>query len=313
MQNTKPVYSVVIPVYNSEKMLDELYDRLVQVFDNVIKEQFEMILVDDASSDNSWYKMGELREGDKRIKIIRLAKNFGQHNALMCGFNHISGDFVITMDDDLQHPPEEIPKLITAIKRNPEIDAVMGRYNSKKHSWWRNLGTVIMRKIMAPILRLDKKYKGSSFRLIRANIIQEMVKIETYQPRVGQMLLLVSKSYDSVPVRHDPRADGKSGYSIFRLTKDFINNILNNSTVILRFTSIIGFSSAGLSMVLALYYLIRFFTVGVAVSGFTTIVVINLFFSGIMLFSLGVVGEYLMKILFETKGYPQFVIKQKEL
>ena len=137
--------------------------------------------------------------------------------------------------------------------------------------------------------------------------------METYQPRIGQLLFLVSRNYGSVPVRHDPRAHGQSGYSIFRLVKDFINNIMNNSTVILRFTSIIGFSSAGLSMLLALYYLIKYFTVGIAVSGFTTIVLINLFFSGIVLFSLGVVGEYLMKILFETKGYPQYVVRQKEL
>ena len=309
----KPKYSVVIPVYKSEKTLDEICARIISVFEDIIQKPVEIILVDDASPDNSWFKMKALHQKDQRIKIIRLARNFGQHNALMCGLKHASGDYIITMDDDLQHPPEEIPKMVKCMLDNPELDAVFGKYDSKKHSWWRNLGSNVMRRIMLSIFNLDKKYKGSSFRLIKASIVHEIITTTTYKPRIGQLILLSTNSIGNVTVRHDPRLYGTSGYSLSKLVKDFINNILNNSVILLRITSIMGFSSAALSVVLALYFLIKYFTVGITVSGFTSIVLINLFYFGVILFSLGVVGEYLIKILFETKGYPQFVIKQKEL
>ena len=305
-------YSLVIPVFQSKKTLDELCTRLISVFDDKINESFEIILVDDGSPDNTWKTMRELHKKDPRIKTIRLTRNFGQHNALMCGLKHSSGEFIITMDDDLQHPPEEIPKLINCIVENPDMDAVIGKYNSKKHSWWRNLGTNIMRRMMASIFNFDKNYKGSSFRLIKASIVREIISTTTYKPRIGQLIFLTTNNVGNVTVRHEPRAHGNSGYSLLRLAKDFINNIISNSVILLKITSIMGFSSAALSIVLAMYYLIKYFTVGIAVTGFTTIVLISLFYFGVMLFSIGVVGEYLIKILFETKGYPQFVIKQKE-
>lgn len=115
MENIKPVYSAVIPVYRSEKILEELYLRLVNVFDAQIKEPFEIIFVDDSSPDNSWDVLAKIKEGDERVKIIQLLSNSGQHNATMCGFKIANGDYVITMDDDLQHLPEEIPSLISAI------------------------------------------------------------------------------------------------------------------------------------------------------------------------------------------------------
>jgi polyisoprenyl-phosphate glycosyltransferase len=313
MNQSVTVYSVVIPVYKSERILEDLYARLVKVFDSIIKEPYEILFIDDASPDGSWLKLQELHRKDARVKIIRLSKNFGQHCALMCGFNYVSGEYIITMDDDLQHPPEEIPKLINAINNKPDIEVVIGKYEKKEHSWWRNIGSYLNRVIMIKIFSLDKSYRGSSFRIFRSNTVKAMIQQTTYQPRIGRILKMVTDKYDFVTVEHQPRKHGKSGYSIWRLSKDLINNVLNNSTVILRATSILGFSSACLSFVLVLYYLLKYFTVGIAVPGFTTIIIINLFFSGIMLFSLGVVGEYLMKILFETRKYPQYVVQYKKL
>ncbi len=313
MQNYKPIFSIVIPVYKSEVMLGELKSRLVTVFENQVRESFEIIFVDDASPDKTWLKLQELHQRDSRVKDIRLAKNFGQHCAIMCGFNYASGEYVITMDDDLQHPPEEIPKLIDAINNKPDMEVIIGKYAKKEHSWWRNIGTFLNRIIMIKIFGLDKNYRGSSFRIFRANTVSAMIQQTTYQPRIGRILKMVTDKYDFVTVEHQPRKHGKSGYSIWRLSKDLINNILNNSAVILRATSILGFSSAGLSVVLIIYYLLKYITVGIAVPGFTTIIIINLFFSGILLFSLGVVGEYLMKILFETRKYPQYVVQYKKL
>ena len=127
-------YSIVVPVYNSAPTLDELYNRVKRVFEITLNEPFEMILVDDSSHDNSFAKMAELSRNDSRIVSVQLAQNFGQHNALLCGFSHARGDYIITIDDDLQHPPEEIPKLIAAMEANEKIDVVIGKYETKKHS-----------------------------------------------------------------------------------------------------------------------------------------------------------------------------------
>ena len=126
------LYSVVVPVYNSEHTLTELYTRLEKVFRETVQEPFELILVDDGSKDRSYQIMEKLRQKDPRVKIIQMARNFGQHPALLCGFSHAEGDFIITMDDDLQHPPEEIPKLINTIRERDDVDA-LNRWRALVH------------------------------------------------------------------------------------------------------------------------------------------------------------------------------------
>lgn len=137
------LYSVVVPVYNSEHTLTELYTRLEKVFRETVQEPFELILVDDGSKDRSYQIMEELRQKDPRVKIIQMARNFGQHPALLCGFSHAEGDFIITMDDDLQHPPEEIPKLINTIRERDDVDVIIASYEGRKHGPIRRLGTKV--------------------------------------------------------------------------------------------------------------------------------------------------------------------------
>ena len=135
------LYSVVVPVYNSEHTLQELYTRLEKVFRETIKEEFELILVDDGSRDRSFAVMQELREKDPRVKIIQMARNFGQHPALLCGFAHAKGEFIVTMDDDLQHQPEELPKMINVMKERDDVDVIIASYEGRKHNLIRKLGT----------------------------------------------------------------------------------------------------------------------------------------------------------------------------
>ncbi len=127
------LYSVVVPVYNSEHTLEELYRRLEKVFREVIKEDFELILVDDGSKDRSFEVMTELRNKDQRVRIIQMARNFGQHPALLCGFAHVRGDFVVTMDDDLQHQPEELPKMVNVMNERDDVDVIIASYEGRKH------------------------------------------------------------------------------------------------------------------------------------------------------------------------------------
>ena len=127
------LYSVVVPVYNSEHTLGELYTRLEKVFRETLKEDFELILVDDGSKDRSYEIMTELREKDHRVRIIQMARNFGQHPALLCGFAHVKGEFVVTMDDDLQHQPEELPKMVRTMQERPDVDVIIASYEGRKN------------------------------------------------------------------------------------------------------------------------------------------------------------------------------------
>lgn len=307
------LYSIVVPVYNSAKVLDELYSRIREVFENKIGEEFEIILVDDSSRDESFLVMEKLRKEDARIKIIQLSRNYGQHCALLCGMNYADGDFIITMDDDLQHPPEEIPKLIIEITSHEELDVVIGEYASKKHGIIRNFGTYMSNLVTSHVFGNDPNLKLTSFRIMRRLVVENLLQLKVSYPRIGHLLLLVSNRIGNVTVEHDKRLYGKSGYSFKRLVKDFFHNISNNTAFPLIFLRNAGLLSFGISVVLALYYVIRYFTVGISIQGWTTIILLMLFFFGITLLGMGIVGEYLYRVLEETKKIPNYMIRRCEV
>ena len=169
------LYSVVVPVYNSEHTLQELYTRLEKVFREVIKEEFELILVDDGSKDRSFEVMQELRAKDNRVRIIQMARNFGQHPALLCGFAHVKGDFVVTMDDDLQHQPEELPKMINVMRDRDDVDAIIASYEGRQHGFIRKLGTKFSVWATSKMLGKDPDLQITSYRLIRRFLVDAMV------------------------------------------------------------------------------------------------------------------------------------------
>lgn len=310
---TIPTCSIVVPVYRSEKTLGPLYERIKDVFDDELKSSFELVLIDDGSQDGSWEKMLELHQQDQRVKIVQLAGNFGQHNALICGFSHARGEFVVTMDDDLQHPPEEIPKLIQAMETHPNADVVIGSYREKKHSRMRNLGTRAMNWFISKIFGKEPDLQLGSFRLMRAVIVEAMLQTRMEKPRVGILILQLSNRIVNTTVDHDPRKFGESGYTFKRLTKDFVGNILSNSALPLHIVSYLGFASSILSLILTFVYLYRYFFVGISVPGWTTLVLLTLFYFGILLFSIGIIGEYLIKILKESRRMPRYVVRDKKL
>jgi len=311
-ENLRVDYSVVIPVFKSAESLTELYDRLTRVLKE-ISPRYEIIFVDDASPDDAWKIMQQLRSKDNHVKIIQHTRNFGQHKAILCGFSYAKGDFVITMDDDLQHPPEEIPRLIEAIRNNEEIDAVFASYESKQHSWFRNLGANVINAITSFVFIKNKDLKLTSFRIIRRPIVKELENVHYHNPRVGQLLLRITHRITNVQVKHHPRKIGQSSYSLNRLVSDSLDNILSNSSLPLQIVSYIGFGSSLLSVVLSLYYFYKYLFIGITVPGWTTIILLLLFFFGILFFSLGIVGEYLIRILREVQGSPKSIVRKKEL
>ena len=204
------LYSVVVPVYNSEHTLQELYTRLEKVFRETIKEEFELILVDDGSKDRSFEVMKELREKDSRVKIIQMARNFGQHPALLCGFAHAKGEFIVTMDDDLQHQPEELPKMINVMNERDDVDVIIASYEGRKHNLIRKLGTKLSVWATSKMLGKDPNLQITSYRLIRRFLVEAMLKTNTYLPQIGNLLVLSSNRIINVPVQHAARAYGKS-------------------------------------------------------------------------------------------------------
>ena len=307
------LYSIVVPVYNSEHTLDELYTRVKAVFDETLKQDFEMILVDDGSKDQSWSVMEKLHNLDPRVKIIQQARNFGQHPALLCGFHYVQGDFIITMDDDLQHPPEEIPKLVEVMNARDDVDVIIAKYEGRKHNIIRRMGTAVSVYATSKMLGKPKDLEITSFRLIRRFIIDAIIKMNVRLPQIGNLLIQTSNRIINVPVKHDARKYGHSGYSFRRLAHDLFYDIISNSAFPLIMVRDIGIVSFLVSVVLALYFLIRFFMFGRSVEGWTSSMLIMLAFFGLTLLSIGIMGEYLMHILDESKKMPNYVERQKKL
>ena len=304
-------YSIVVPVYNSAPTLDELYNRVKRVFEITLNEPFEMILVDDSSHDNSFAKMAELSRNDSRIVSVQLAQNFGQHNALLCGFSQARGDYIITIDDDLQHPPEEIPKLIAAMEANEKIDVVIGKYETKKHSLIRNIGSKVINGIARHTNEKTSHLDMTSFRLIKRFVIDYLLEINIRTPRIGYLITAITDKIVNVTVQHDERKYGHSQYTFKRLVNDFKVEVLSNTVLPLIIVRDIGILLFFISIVMSIIYLIKYFSSEIDVLGWTTLVILLLLFFGVTLFSIGIIGEYLMRIIGEAKKIPNYFERKK--
>ena len=311
-KNDMCLYSVVVPVYNSEHTLQELYTRLEKVFRETIKEEFELILVDDGSRDRSFAVMQELREKDPRVKIIQMARNFGQHPALLCGFAHAKGEFIVTMDDDLQHQPEELPKMINVMKERDDVDVIIASYEGRKHNLIRKLGTKLSVWATSKMLGKDPNLQITSYRLIRRFLVEAMLKTNTYLPQIGNLLVLSSNRIINVPVQHAARAYGKSGYSFRRLVKDLIYDITAHTAFPLLMVRNIGICQFSGKLFTGDLLSGEIFSVW-DLSGRLDIP--DACDAGIFRTDIAfnrIIGIYLMNILNEAKKMPHYVIRQEE-
>jgi len=304
--------SIVIPVYKSEHTLRELVARLNEVLTG-IDCIYEIILVDDASPDAAWRVLTELRDRDERVKIIQHMRNFGQHHALLCGMAHSRGAVVVTMDDDLQNPPEEIPKLLHILESDPDIDVVLGSYHVKHHNLLRNLASKLLTRLTNQIFRRKSNLQLTSFRAIRRIVVDHLLADQRSFPRINPMILEITAKIRNEPVLHAPRKHSRSTYTIRRLVSDALTNILSNSSLPLQIVSCIGLFAALCSFALAGFFVVRYLTGGITVAGWTTVVVLILFTSGLILLSLGIVGEYLIRITKEIRKPARYSIRRKFL
>lgn len=304
-------FSVVIPVYNSQDMLVILTDRIHKTLKKMT-ESYEIIFVDDSSQDKSWEVLEKIyKQAPKTVKIIQLAKNFGQQNAVICGFRHASGEYIITMDDDLQHSPEDIPALYKGFKQG-NYDVIIARYRQKNHSKFRNLGSNILNLVNYKVFGKPFDLKMTSFRIIKKFVIDNILEINTINPAIGPLILLTTKNIKNIEVEHHARATGKTGYGVKKSLKLAFDAIVNYSSLPLKIISAIGLTASIIGFLLAIYLIFDKIYVNHFLPGWTSLIVINLFFFGLILFSLGIIGEYLIRIIQQQKAYPTYIIRRKK-
>ncbi len=300
-------YSVVIPVYNSAAIVGETVDRTVAFFEGHGWD-YELILVNDGSHDQSWDVLREKALANSHIIAINLLRNYGQHTALFCGFQESTGDYVITMDDDLQNPPDEIIHLIN--KASEGHDVVFGRFREKKHDWYRRLGSLLIRAINRRIFHQPKDLVLTNFRIIRRDVIDRMCSYRTHYPYIQGLALMFSTNPGNVWVEHQSRPAGKSNYNLFKIIELVMRILFNYSSYPLRLVSIVGVVISALSLLRGLYYLGKAVFIGVSVPGWTTVVVLLSFFNGITIFILSMLGEYTVRLLNQTSSTQSYHVKE---
>lgn len=290
--------SVVVPVYKSTKSLGEIA-RQVRDFFSRNNFDYELIFV----NDSPWYEatnetLKKLKETDEKIIIVKNRKNIGQQLSLLVGLYRSSGDYVITIDDDLQHPIEEFSKLINEIVES-ELDAIFAipKYSEKKHSLSRNLGSLVINSIDILFLKKPKGLIKSSFRIIKRDIVDLMIKNYSATPAISSLIVELTHNIKNIEVNHNPRKYGKSNYSIFKLISLTFNNVLNYSSLPLQILGTIGGIIFIFSIVFILVILIRRLFFSITFPGWASVVILVTFFGGINMLAIGLIGEYLIRII----------------
>lgn len=305
MSNKKPDYSIVVPVYNSCESLEELYRRIGQTMQKIDKT-FEVVFVDDGSADNSWNTLESIQKANpKKVIAIRLARNFGQHNATICGIAQARGEFIVTIDDDLQNPPEEIIKLTEAMQ-NTDADLVYGIYGKKHHSRVRNLGS---RALKSWSRRLFKtKGHGSSFRLMKSSLAKNLLNHQINFIYIDELFNWYTNHIVFVLVDHQKRPYQQSTYTSHSLIFLLSNIVIYYTAIPLKMMVYGGFISAFFSFFTGVAFIYKKIVHDVPL-GFTALIVAILFSTSIILLSLGVIGEYLSRIYLVQNQKPPFSIK----
>lgn len=296
--------SIVIPVYNSAKTLEKLYS-LIQV--SLKDYKIQTIFINDCSYDNSWQEIEKIqKENTTNVIAINLDKNAGQHIALFCGMQMVQAKYIVTLDDDLQiHPKEIINLLETIIKEN--ADLVYGIFSSKKHYKVRNIGSIFFGKLFSKYASTPRN--GSSFKIIKREIVNNIAEHNHHNIYIDELLGWYSKKTSFVEIEHNKRQEGNSGYSFIKLVKLALGLFINYTALPLKIITILGILSSLISFVLGLYFLYQKYVEDVPL-GFTSLIVTIFFSTGLILFSLGIIGEYLSRIYLVQSGKPSYKIKE---
>ena len=296
-------FSVVIPVYNSEGIVGQTVDRTVAFFTKM-GWRHEIVLVNDGSTDRSWEVMAEKAAGNGNVRAINLLRNYGQHTALFCGLRHSTGDCVITIDDDLQNPPEEIVHLVA--KADEGYDVVFGRFRQKQHSFYRRFGSRLIAWLNRRIFGQPKDLEVTNFRYLRRDVVDRILTYRTNFPYLNGLAVRLSSKRANVLVDHRPRKVGKSTYGLVQIYSLVTRILYNYSAFPLQVISMIGFVVAILSFFAGSWFLIKAMLFGASVAGWASIVVLVSFLGGVNIAIVSMLGEYLIRLVrqsSENSGY----------
>ena len=307
MQNTsnRPEISIVVPVYNSHECVAELSRQI----EDALKDfSYEQIMVNDCSRDSSWDEIKKVCSQNKNVIGINLRKNGGQDSAILTGLNYSHGNWVIIMDDDLQHSPYDIPKLYEEAQKG--YDVVYANFDSKKQKLWKNLGSWFNGKISEIALQKPKEVYLSPFKILCRGVVQEMTKFNNLFPYIDGLIFQVTRNITQIPIEHHKRELGKSNYNLAKSIKVFLRMLFGFSTMPLNIASYTGFISAIVGLILAIIYAVDYFMGKADVTGWTTLVILILILGGGILVSLGIIGRYLGQVYLTVNNQPKFVIKE---
>ena len=299
--------SVVIPAYNSNDSLEELARRLESILTKMTARQYEIIIVDDASPDPStWERIQKIAAEQANVRAIQLMRNFGKAGAVLCGMSEARGDWIVTMDDDLQHRPEDLPALFE--KR--EHDVVMGNFPVRKAGFVAELGGDVKAWLDHKLIGKPKHIRVSPLKLYRAQVVAAMLQIHTPYPFIAALLFEVTHDVVMVDVVHERRKYGRPAFTFRKRVRQFLNLLISNSSLLLRMAAVLGMVIAVLSVIAGAVLVILKFTKEAVYPGWTSLMVVTLVIGGVNLFTLGVVGEYLIRIIRGVESRPAYLVRQ---
>lgn len=298
--------SVVIPVHNSARILPRLVERLGPVL-AATGAPYELLLVNDGSRDASWQVVNELAARHDWVRGIDLMRNYGQHNALLCGIRAARHAVVVTMDDDLQHPPEAIPTLLAELERG--ADVVYGSPLHEQHGLMRDLASRITKLALAQAMGAPIARQVSAFRAFRTKLRDAFATYDGYYVSIDVLLTWGTTRFTAIPVEHAPRADGVSNYTFGKLVNHALNMMTGFSTFPLQIASLVGFGFTLFGFAVLAWVLGRWMIQGSVVPGFAFLASVIAIFSGAQLFALGIIGEYLARVHFRTMNRPPYAVR----
>ncbi len=308
MGKPEKLISFVIPCYRSEKTIGGVVDEINAAMQSMPQYRYEIILINDASPDNTFEAIQKLCGQQKNICGVNLAKNFGQHAALMAGFHYVCGDIAVCLDDDGQTPADEVGKLLHEIEEGSDV--VYARYGHKQHSGFRNFGSKVNDKMLNMMLSKPKELYVSSYFAAKRFVIDEMLRYQNPYPYVIGLVLRTTKKITNVEVTHRERKVGTSGYTIGKLLALWFNGFTAFSVKPLRIATIIGIFFACAGFLYGIYTIIKKFVNPDVVVGFSALMAAVVFFGGVLLLMLGIIGEYIGRIYISLNNSPQYVVRE---
>ncbi len=298
--------SIVIPVFNAERTIDELCANIVNELSGITSD-FEIILVEDSSNDRSWQIIEAAAKSNERIRGLELGRNFGQHNALLCGIRAARFDIIVTVDDDLQHPASQIPVLLNELAKGHDV--VYGTPRAEQHGLLRNMASRMTKFALQGAMGVDAARNVSAFRAFNTVLRDAFADFRSPSVSIDVLLTWATSNFASVKVEHLPRAIGESNYTLRKLISHAFDLITGFSALPLKMASIAGFVLTFFGASILAYVLIRYFVNGENVPGFAFLASIIAIFSGAQMFALGIFGEYLARIHFRTLNRPPYFVR----